>query len=198
MRLTTVQSQPTPSWAKNIDNQSTKKITEQRQNSKQKNTQIKEQTSQQGNKSDSNSEKLNIEEQKQIQKLKQRDNEVRQHELAHKTTGGQYAGNISYTYQQGPDGNRYAIGGEVSMDIQAEPGDPKKTIEKAETVKRAALAPANPSAQDLKIASKAAQMKMEAKAQLNEEERNPKNPKKLEQTYKEQMKANKSIVSLIA
>ncbi|MGM0370501.1 MAG: putative metalloprotease CJM1_0395 family protein, partial [Bacillota bacterium] len=153
-------------------------------------------------KSDKNKE-VDWKEQQQTQKLRQRDNEVRQHELAHKTTGGKYAGNISYTYQQGPEGNRYAVGGEVGMDISPEAGDPEKTIEKAETVRKAALAPAQPSGQDLKIAAKAAKMKMQASAELKQEDSDPNKSNKLnslDNLYKNSEQPNQSSaqISLVA
>jgi chemotaxis signal transduction protein len=153
-------------------------------------------------KSDENKE-VDWKEQQQTQKLRQRDNEVRQHEAAHKTTGGKYAGNISYTYQQGPDGNRYAVGGEVGMDISPEAGDPEKTIEKAETVRKAALAPAQPSGQDLKIAAKAAKMKMQASAELKQEDSKLNKSNKLnslDNLYKNSEQPNQSSaqISLVA
>ncbi|MBM7555798.1 putative metalloprotease CJM1_0395 family protein [Halanaerobacter jeridensis] len=200
MSINTVRSQPTPSWAKNINNNQAQKNNEQQkktakrqttgkqrkeeqqsQNSTQRRQSISKEQPQSNkianqetktNNSDSKSKELDIKEQQQVQKLRQRDSEVRQHELAHKTTGGQYAGNITYTYQEGPDGRRYAVGGSVGMNISAEPGEPKKTIEKAEQVRKAALAPAQPSAQDLKVAAKAARMKMEAKAKLENPQAN--------------------------
>jgi hypothetical protein len=84
---------------------------------------------------------LTAEDQKQIQSLKKRDTEVRTHENAHKSVGGPYAGSPTYSFQAGPDGQRYAIGGEVSIDAGPEK-EPAATIRKMETVKRAALAPA--------------------------------------------------------
>ncbi|MBT3966538.1 MAG: hypothetical protein HOD58_09930 [Gammaproteobacteria bacterium] len=94
-----------------------------------------------------------------IQQMKQRDQEVRTHEQAHLAAGGSYVqGSASYTYQQGPDGQRYAVGGEVGIDTAAVAGDPQATIQKAETVMRAALAPSEPSAQDMAVASAAGQM----------------------------------------
>ena len=71
----------------------------------------------------------------------------------------------SYTYQVGPDGQRYAIGGEVRIDTSPEK-DPEATIRKMEIVKRAALAPAEPSAQDVKVAQMAEQQRMKAQAEL--------------------------------
>jgi hypothetical protein len=105
-----------------------------------------------------------------IRQLESRDREVRAHEQAHKSVGGQYAGAISYTYQRGPDGVNYAIGGEVSISVSPVQGDPQATIEKADTVRRAALAPAEPSAQDRSVAAQATQLKAEALSELNQQQ----------------------------
>ena len=109
---------------------------------------------------------LSKEEQAQVAKLKARDAEVRAHEQAHKNVGGQYAGAISYEYQKGPDGRSYAVGGEVPIDASEIAGDPEATIEKMRIVKAAALAPAEPSAQDRKVAALADAQMMKAQAEL--------------------------------
>lgn len=98
---------------------------------------------------------LTEEERAQVRKLSARDREVRAHEAAHKAAGGPYTGAASFTFQNGPDGRRYAVGGEVPIDVSSVPGDPDATIRKLRTVRRAALAPAEPSAQDRSIASTA-------------------------------------------
>ena len=108
-------------------------------------------------------------EQREIEKLKQRDREVRTHEMAHQSAGGQYAGSASYSYTTGPDNKRYAVGGSVDIDTSPE-DNPEDTVKKAEQVKRAATAPAQPSSADLKIAAKATRMKMEAQTELNQKE----------------------------
>lgn len=105
-------------------------------------------------------------EQEEVEELKDRDQEVRTHEQAHMTAGGQYAGSASYTYQQGPDGKRYAIGGEVPIDISEIPNDPQATLSKMQQVYRAALAPAEPSSADRQIASQAQQKMSEAQAEI--------------------------------
>lgn len=92
-------------------------------------------------------------EQQELRELQARDQEVRAHEQAHATVGGRYAGTPSYDYQQGPDGRRYAIGGEVHIDLAPVAGDPQATMQKMQQVKAAALAPAEPSAADRSIAS---------------------------------------------
>jgi hypothetical protein len=105
-------------------------------------------------------------EREQLKKLKARDTEVRNHENAHQSAGGQFAGSPSYTYQAGPDGRRYAIGGEVSIDVSPEK-DPAATIAKMESVRRAATAPAEPSPQDFKVAAAAQRMMTEAQRDLD-------------------------------
>ena len=91
-----------------------------------------------------------------IEKLKVRDADVKAHEGAHRAAAGAYGGSPSYTYQKGPDGANYAIGGEVSIDTSPIPKNPSATIAKEEQVMRAALAPADPSGQDVKVAAAAA------------------------------------------
>ncbi|MBT3605343.1 MAG: hypothetical protein HOE48_10305 [Candidatus Latescibacteria bacterium] len=111
---------------------------------------------------------LSEEEKKQVEELKRRDQEVRTHEHAHVAAGGQHVrGGISYEYQAGPDGKRYAVGGEVSIDTSAE-RDPEDTIRKAQTIRQAALAPAEPSGQDRKAAAAAAQMEVKARQEIAE------------------------------
>ncbi|MGS0537279.1 putative metalloprotease CJM1_0395 family protein [Pseudoalteromonas sp. SaAl2] len=102
----------------------------------------------------------------QISELKARDTEVRVHEQAHASVGGQYAGSPSYEYQRGPDGQNYAVGGEVQIDVAEIEGDPQATIEKMQTVRAAALAPAEPSGADRAIAADATQKLAAAQAEL--------------------------------
>ncbi len=91
-----------------------------------------------------------------IRNLRKTDREVKQHERAHQVTAGPFAiGSPEYTYEEGPDGKRYAVGGQVLVDISPIPGDPEGTIEKMERVRKAALAPLNPSEQDEKVAATA-------------------------------------------
>lgn len=105
-------------------------------------------------------------EQRQLAKLAARDREVRAHEAAHASVGGVYAGAPSYAYQRGPDGKNYAVGGEVSIDASPVAGDPQATIIKAQIVRRAALAPAEPSLQDRAVASEALAMEQNARREL--------------------------------
>lgn len=117
---------------------------------------------------------LTEEEQKQVDELKARDAEVKAHEQAHIAAGGSYVrGGASYDYQTGPDGKKYAVGGEVSIDTSPVEGDPQATINKAQVILKAALAPAEPSGQDKSVASQARQMMASARKELMAEKTNP-------------------------
>jgi hypothetical protein len=111
-------------------------------------------------------QKLTPAEEQVVQQLQNRDREVKTHEMAHLASAGQYArGSPSYSYQMGPDGQRYAIGGEVSIDISKE-RTPEQTMQKMEVVISAALAPAQPSPADRSIAAAAAAMHAQAQQEI--------------------------------
>lgn len=101
-----------------------------------------------------------------LDRLIERDREVRAHEAAHAAAAGAVArGGVQLSYQLGPDGRMYATGGEVKID--ASPGaSPAETIAKARQVRSAALAPATPSGQDLAVAAAASRMEAEARQEL--------------------------------
>lgn len=109
--------------------------------------------------------------QAELQELKKRDQEVRTHEQAHMAMGGQHAGAVSYEYQTGPDGVRYAVGGEVPIDVSEVADDPQATLEKMMLIQRAALAPAEPSSQDRQVAAQAGQKAAQAINELAEQDR---------------------------
>lgn len=104
--------------------------------------------------------------QKVINELKLRDKEVRSHELAHASVGGASTGAPSYSFEVGPDGKKYAVSGEVSVDLSRVDGNPKATIAKMQKVHAAALAPANPSIQDIRVAASAANIILQAQSEL--------------------------------
>lgn len=108
-------------------------------------------------------------EQREVDELKSRDREVRAHEQAHAAVGGQYAGSPSYEFETGPDGQQYAVGGEVSIDISKE-SDPSDTLDKMQQVRAAALAPAEPSPQDFRVASEANRIAGEARSELAQQQ----------------------------
>lgn len=108
----------------------------------------------------------------QIRELESRDREVRQHERAHAAAAAGIPHSApSFTYTRGPDGQLYATGGEVQIDTSPVPGDPQATIDKARQIQRAALAPAEPSAQDRAVAARAAAMAAAAQAELQQQQK---------------------------
>ena len=109
---------------------------------------------------------LSPEARRKVTELKRTDQEVRAHEAAHMAAGGSLVrGGASYGTERGPDGKLYAVSGEVSLD--ASPArTPEATLAKAQRVRAAALAPADPSAQDRAVAAQASAMAAEAAAEL--------------------------------
>jgi len=114
---------------------------------------------------------LSEQEAAELQKLATRDREVRAHEAAHKGAAGPYGGATEYTYTRGPNGKQYATGGEVAIDLST-PSDPQEALRKAQTIQRAALAPAQPSGQDRAVAAQAANMAAEARVELQKQAAN--------------------------
>ena len=112
---------------------------------------------------------LSPQQQAEVRHLQQTDQKVRQHEQAHMAVAGGYArGGASYTYTTGPDGKRYAIGGEVSIDVSPA-RTPEATVQKMEVVKRAAVAPQDPSAQDRAVYAEAQREETQAQQEVIQE-----------------------------
>jgi len=121
-----------------------------------------------GQKGDGNSkdkERL-AKEQKLINELAATDREVHAHEQAHAAVGGVYAGNPTYQFVKGPNGMSYAVGGEVSISTAPIPNDPEATIRKAQQIRAAANAPADPSPQDRRVSASAVSLEAQARAEL--------------------------------
>jgi len=114
---------------------------------------------------------LTDEEKAAVQRLRERDREVRAHENAHASIGGGFAGSPSFEFSRGPDGVQYAVGGHVDIDVGEVPNDPQATIAKMEVVRSAALAPARPSGQDKAVAAAASAKAQEAAAELAAQKR---------------------------
>ncbi|MBI1906559.1 MAG: hypothetical protein HYS20_10045 [Rhodocyclales bacterium] len=114
---------------------------------------------------------LTPEQQLELRELQQTDRKVRAHEMAHiAASGGLASKGASFSYRTGPDGQRYAVAGEVSIDTSAG-RTPEETLAKATRVKAAALAPADPSPQDRKVAAMADRMAMQALIEIATQER---------------------------
>ncbi len=103
-------------------------------------------------------EQLSDAEKRKLDELRETDARVRRHEEAHRAAAGAlYRGGPNYTFETGPDGKRYAVAGSVQIDTS--PGrTPEETVQKAAQIRRAALAPMDPSGTDRAVASKATRM----------------------------------------
>ncbi len=116
-----------------------------------------------------NESELSIGEKMQVSKLQVVDAAVRAHEAAHLAAGGGVAkGGASFGYEKGPDGKMYAVSGEVPIDM-SEGNSPDETISKMQQVRAAAMAPADPSPQDYKVASTATILEMKARVEQQKE-----------------------------
>ena len=115
----------------------------------------------------------------EVESLKQADRQTREHEQAHQRVGRELImGPASYTYRAGPDGKRYAVGGEVSIDTSPA-RTPEETVVKAERIHDTAMAPKDPSPQDRNVAALAQAMALEARI----EAASRRNERKLAATY---------------
>ena len=99
-----------------------------------------------------------------ISELEKTEREVLAHEAAHISAGGGFVGTPKYTRNIGPDGKSYITGGEVSITVPPS-SNPEETIRNMQQVKGAALAPINPSPQDINVAATAASAQMQAEAE---------------------------------
>ncbi len=98
------------------------------------------------------------EEQKQAL-IRKNYNEIYTHELAHKMAGGKLAGDI--VIERNSEGIPFA--GHVAIKMPTlDKHNPEKTIQDADTVIRSAMAPADPSGQDYKVAAQARAIRSQA------------------------------------
>ncbi|MCI7463062.1 MAG: hypothetical protein MSA79_00205 [Campylobacter sp.] len=139
---------------------------------------------------------LSLEEQRIVSELQAADTNVRAHEAAHMAAGGGLTSPASYTYEQGPDNKMYAVAGEVGIST-SQGNTSQESLNKAQTIRRAALAPADPSPQDLKVAAQAASMEMSARAQIMQEKmaQNSQNPNNSNETSAGNSNVNSNVNS---
>ena len=124
------------------------------------------QTSSSQNK-EKNSEELTASQKALVAELQATDTAVRAHESAHIAAGGGVIRSSAvFTYVQAPDKRLYAVGGEVGIDT-SEGSTPENTVTKMQTVRAAALAPADPSATDYQVASTASMLQMMARLEMS-------------------------------
>lgn len=93
--------------------------------------------------------------------IKQRYDEIYAHELAHKNAAGAFGGSIVIE----KNGEGIPVGGHVAIQMpKLDPQNPDKTIQHADTVIRAAMAPSDPSSQDYKVAAEASSIRSKARS----------------------------------
>lgn len=102
----------------------------------------------------------------QVRELAATSRKVQAHEAAHAAVGGTLAGSKSFSYVTGPDGIRYAVAGEVGIEFGQSADNPELTMRNALQLRAAALAPADPSPQDLHVAAQASQIVQKAQQGL--------------------------------
>ena len=117
---------------------------------------------------------------KEVEDLKRKDKEIREHEQSHLQSGGSYAHAPQYVYKTGPDGNKYVVEGKTQIVFQ-EGDSPEDTIKIAHTIMKAALAPKEPSNEDRRVMAEALRMEQRAKQELKS---------KQQKTLKEYLKTN--------
>ena len=119
-------------------------------------------------KAEEKKDKAEDEKESQVRELKQIQQEVIAHEAAHQAAAGELGGGVSYTYTQGPDGQKYITGGEVPIRFK-EGATPEETLRNMQKVQAAANAPADPSGQDMQVAAKASALAAEARSEISQE-----------------------------
>lgn len=116
---------------------------------------------------------LTINEKLEVRELKQQERSVREHERAHLRVARDLAvGGPGFQFKRGPDGQKYAVHGEVDIDASSVSGDTRSSIDKYLKVQNAALAPSTPSSQDLRAATQARIMEAKAYRKLSREQAN--------------------------
>ncbi|MCR5347695.1 MAG: hypothetical protein K6E38_07950 [Fretibacterium sp.] len=116
-------------------------------------------------KNSAGSSDLSEEQEAQVREMTRTEREVIAHEAAHQAAAGAFGGGVSYSYTQGPDGKSYITGGEVPIQLKSG-STPEETLRNMQQVQRAALAPADPSGQDRRVAAKAAAMATQAQQEI--------------------------------
>jgi hypothetical protein len=97
-------------------------------------------------------EKYSDSEKVQIQRLKNRDNEVRSHEKKHvRAAQGLTIGDPVYRKIIGPDGKAYAVEGRVQINVSPNDVDPNASLRRAQIIQNSALSPMSPSSADISI-----------------------------------------------
>lgn len=82
---------------------------------------------------------------------------------------GLHTSGPNYEYETGPDGRKYAVAGDVNVSY-SHSSDPEVNLRNAQQLKASALAPADPSSQDRKVAAQAEMEIAQARQEILEEQ----------------------------
>ncbi len=172
-------------YASNSSYEKTQKNNTEQENTENTNSQNKD--SKQNNEQTQmiNGVELTLQQVQQLRELQSIDRNVKAHEAAHQAAGGGLAGAASFSYTRGPDNQMYAVAGEVPIRMQ-EGRTPEETIANARQVAAAAMAPADPSPQDYKVAANAAKMEFDARAEATKLKAQEAKEKKEEEEEKQE------------
>ncbi|EAI2879767.1 hypothetical protein E2509_03145 [Campylobacter jejuni] len=151
-------------YASNSSYEKTQKNNTTQENTENTNSQNKDSKQNNEQTQTINGVELTLQQVQQLRELQSIDRNVKAHEAAHQAAGGGLAGAASFSYTRGPDNQMYAVAGEVPIRMQ-EGRTPEETIANARQVAAAAMAPADPSPQDYKVAANAAKMEFDARAE---------------------------------
>ncbi|EAI3516712.1 hypothetical protein Q6796_000477 [Campylobacter coli] len=180
-----MQISPNYNYASNSSYEKTQKNNTTQENTENTNSQKKD--SKQNNEQTQmiNGVELTLQQVQQLRELQSIDRNVKAHEAAHQAAGGGLAGAASFSYTRGPDNQMYAVAGEVPIRMQ-EGRTPEETIANARQVAAAAMAPADPSPQDYKVAANAAKMEFDARAEATKLKAQEAKEKKEEEEEKQE------------
>lgn len=180
-----MQISPNYNYTSNSSYEKTQKNNTTQENTENTNSQNKD--SKQNNEQTQmiNGVELTLQQVQQLRELQSIDRNVKAHEAAHQAAGGGLAGAASFSYTRGPDNQMYAVAGEVPIRMQ-EGRTPEETIANARQVAAAAMAPADPSPQDYKVAANAAKMEFDARAEATKLKAQEAKEKKEEEEEKQE------------
>ena len=95
---------------------------------------------------------------------------MRREEEAHAAVAGKYGSPPVYTYQRGPDGRLYRVGGSVAVSASVPEDDPEEARRAGRRIAAAANAPVRPSSADRAAAASGYLFALQAADQANRSE----------------------------
>ncbi len=103
------------------------------------------------------------EEHKEIEKIRKNSRNVKRRELVYRAVVGNHVrGAVSFQYEIGPDGMKYAVAGHTAIDTRPIINNPEASIRKAQAIKRTKI--------DRSVAVEVEKMEREARLALKEKQ----------------------------